>query len=114
MIDAWDLFSSFQILIFPTWLITNSWARASASATLAMHGWIRKRLGLFFIQYAYFLASFPGSPESSDRKLGVGPGNEATYFLDVSIAVDGKYRRIRIIRPWAMHLRNPPKKGVGL
>ena len=24
------------------------------------------------------------------------------------------YRRIRIIRPWAMHLRNPPKKGVGL
>ena len=65
MIDAWDLFSSFRILIFPTWLITNSWARASASATLAMNGWIRKRLGLFFIQYV--------------------------YFLDVNVAVDGKY-----------------------
>ena len=24
------------------------------------------------------------------------------------------YRRIRIIRPWAMHLRNPPKRGVGV
>ena len=25
-----------------------------------------------------------------------------------------KYCRIRIICPWAMHLRNPPKKGMGL
>ena len=24
------------------------------------------------------------------------------------------YHRIRTIRQWAMHLRNPPKKGVGL
>ena len=27
---------------------------------------------------------------------------------------DTLYRRIRIIRPWATHLRNPPKKGIGL
>ena len=32
----------------------------------------------------------------------------------IIISTIDMYRRIRNVRPWVMHLRNPPKKGMGL